>query len=151
MTPAEFEVRLMQCLDERRDPFLDAELAPHLADDAEVAVRVADLLARLVVVTQNAAPRREAASLPAARHGCWRSRALRCVSLPLLAAALLVAVVLAVWGSRPTEHEAPGRVLRASLSTDFERPLAATITVRTVLARERGLQFQTFDKRVVRR
>lgn len=147
MTPAEFEVRLMQCLDERRDPFLDAELAQHLAAEPEAAMRVADLLARLEVVALDGTPRIDAAARP---------RAMRRVSLRFCAVALLAVVASAVWVTRATEpeaqgNEAQGRVLRASLSTAVERPLAATVTVRTVLARERGLQFQTFEKRAVRR
>lgn len=135
MTPAEFDERLQRCLDERRDPFLDAELAEHLALDPEAAVRTAELLQRLELVAANVA-------VP-------RSTSMRRRVAAIAAAAAILVVAFAARGARETES--PGHVLRANLRTLDERPLAATVTVRTVLAAERGLHFQTFDQRAVRR
>ncbi len=134
MTPAEFESRLMQCLDERRDPFLDDELVEHFAADPEAAVRITDLLTRLDVVGAAMPPR------------LMRRRR----TVVVAAAALFVAVaVLATRGGAP---EPTGRVLRATLQPlGGARPLAASLTVRTVLAAERGLVFETFDHRAVSR
>lgn len=134
MTPAEFESRLMQCLDERRDPFLDAELADHLATDPEAAVRVADLLTRLDAVGA-------VAPSPFAR---------RRIGVAVAAAVALVAI--SVLASRGLEPEPAGRVLRATLQPlDGARPPCVRVTVRTVLAAERGLVFETFDQRTVSR
>jgi hypothetical protein len=145
MTPAEFDDRLQRCLDERRDPFLDAELAEHLALDPEAAVRTAELLQRLEVVALPVPGRSAEASMSSSPRAKAPHRRVAAIA----AAAAILAFAFAARGARETES--PGRVLRANLRTLDERPLATTVTVRTVLVAERGLHFQTFDQRAVRR
>lgn len=67
-------------------------------------------------------------------------------------AAAVAIVAVMVFASRGGEVEPAGRVLRATLrSLDGQRPLGASVNLRTVLASERGLVFETFDQRVVSR
>ncbi|MEQ1631823.1 MAG: hypothetical protein ABL997_05590 [Planctomycetota bacterium] len=136
MTDAEFELCLQRCLDERRDPFLDEALAEHMALRPEAAVRTALILARL-----------DAVAALAARPTQRRRRA----PVGIAVAALLVLALCFALLQRG-EPESPGRVLRATLQTEVAtRPSCATVTVRQVLAHERGLSFETIDRRVVSR
>lgn len=139
MTPTEFEQRVQQMLDRRRDPLADRQCAEFLAEHPEAVASTARLLERCAALP--ASPRAAVAQAAARRR--W----------PVLTAATVAAAcAVALVATRSEECAASARrsigcVLSASLEPILPRlQEAPTVRLRSVLLAEPGAEFEVFNQ-----
>ena len=139
MTPAEFELRVQQLLDRRRDPLADRRCAEHLAEHPEAVAATARLLERCTALPASGRP---TVGRPATR---WRWPVLTAAT-----AAAACAIVLGATRGRDSEAAASrsvGRVLSASLEPILPRlQEAPTVRLRSVLLAQPGAEFEVFTQ-----
>ena len=138
MTPAEFEKRVQQLLDRRRDPLADPQCTEFLADHPEAIGFTARLLDRCAVLST--------VSPVQPRPRTWRRRWPWFVAIG--AAAGVLGFVVPWAGAREATVRRPvGRVLAASLEPTLPRlNVATTIRVRRELLGQPGAELEVFTQ-----